>query len=286
MKHLKEEDMARMIGGDTNKRERKKFLKHLSRCESCNKVFTETLRFFDEEEKDEETLRLPAYETKEDSRFRQVVDVMFKKPVLVPALAAVIIIVLIVPLFITGPGPNSLKDKRDNTKEFVSEITSQGSYKLSGSKNIIDSAVCTGIIIKGLYLFVKELGDEDLYRQMVEILSVELKHILKDDMDKLFPGLLELERKDLRKTGDSIEEQLTKRSLAESFHFGRFLEQTLLDTFDEISPHKEEIDEYLQIARQLELPPGVIIRLEKLKESRDAETIRNLCKEIKKIFFE
>jgi len=101
MTHLKEEDMARMISGNVGKKEGKKFLEHLSRCASCNKVFTETLRFFDEEEKAEEILRLPGYSIKEDSRFRQVIDVMFKHPILAPALTAVIIILLIVPFLLT-----------------------------------------------------------------------------------------------------------------------------------------------------------------------------------------
>jgi hypothetical protein len=286
MTHLKEEDMARMISRNVGKKERKKFLEHLSRCESCNKVFTETLRFFDEEERSEDILRLPGYSIKEDSRFRQVIDAVFKKPVLVPALAAAIIILLMVPFFITGPGPDSLKDKRDNAKEFVSEITSQGPYNLAGSKNIIDSAVCTGIIIEDLFLFVKAPGEEHLFRETAEILNVELRNILKDNIDKLFPGLSNMKRESLQKTVDSIEKQLARRSLSEPYRLGRFLEQTLLETFDEKKPGEEEIDKYLKMAREMELPPGVVTRLEELKKAPGFETIRSLCKEIKKIFFE
>jgi hypothetical protein len=286
MKHLKEEDMARMISGNVGKWERRKYLEHLSRCESCNKVFTETLKFFEEEEKGEEVLRLPAYATKEESRFRQVIDAMFKKPLLVPTLAAAIIILLMVPFFITGPGPDNLKDKRENAKAFVSEITSQGSYNLDGSKNIIDSAVCTGIIIEDLYLFVKAPGEEHLFREMAEILSVELRNILKDDIDKLFPGLSNMKRENLQKSVDSIEVQLARRSLSEPFRFGRFLEQTLSETFDEKKPGEEEIDKYLRMAQKIELPVGVVTKLKELKEATGTGKIRILCKEIKKIFFD
>jgi hypothetical protein len=286
MTHLKEEDMARMISGNVGKKERKKFLEHLSRCESCHKVFTDTLRFIAEEEKGEDILRLPGYSIKEDSRFRWVIDAMFKKPVLVPALAAAIIILLMVPFFITGPGPDSLKDKRENAKAFVSEITSQGPYNLAGSKNIIDSAVCTGIIVEDLFLFVKAPVQEQLSREMAEILMVELRNILKDDVVKLLPGLPNIKKEDLQKTVDSVEEQLVRRSLSEPYHLGRFLEQTLLETFDEKKPGEEEIDKYLQMAREMELPAGVVTRLAELKKAPGFERIRSLCKEIKKIFFE
>jgi hypothetical protein len=289
MTHLKEEDMARMISGNVGKKERKKFLEHLSRCESCHKVFTETLRFIAEEEKGEDILRLPAYAAKKESRFRQVIDAMFKKPVLVPALAAAIIILLMVPFFITGPGPDSLKDKRENAKAFVSEITSQGPYNLGGWKNIIDSAVCTGIIVEDLFLFVKAPVQEQLSREMAEILMVELRNILKDDKDdinKLLTGLSNIKRENLQKSVDSIEEQLVRRSLSEPYRLGRFLEQTLLETFDEKKPGEEEIDKYLQMAREMELPPGVVTRLAELKKAPGFERIRSLCKEIKKIFIE
>jgi hypothetical protein len=286
MKHLKEEDMARMISGNVGKKERKKFLEHLSRCEPCNQVFTETLRFFQEEERSEEFLKLPGYAAKEESRLRQVIDALFKRPILAPALAAAVIILLMVPLFITGPAPDSLKNKRDNAKAFISDIISQGSYNLTGSKNIIDSAVCTGIIIEDLYLFVKAPGEEHLFREMVEILSVELRNILKDDIDRLLPGFSNMKRENLQKTVGSIEKQLTQRSLTEPYGLGRFLEQTLFDTFDEKKPGEEEIDKYLKMAREMELPPGVVTKLEELKKAPGFETIRNLCKEIKKIFFE
>jgi hypothetical protein len=276
MTHLKEEDMARMISRKVGKKERKKFLEHLSRCESCHKVFTETLRFFDEEERSEELLRLPGYSIKKDSRFRQVIDTMFKKPVLVPALAAAIIILSIVPFFITGPGPDRLKDKKENLKAFVSGLTSQGSYNLVESKNRKDSAVCTGIIIEDLFLLVKAPGEEYLSREMAEILSVELRNI----------GLSYMKKENLQKTVDSIEEQLVQHSLSKPYRFGRFLEQTLLDTFDEKKPGEAEIDKYLQMAREIELPPGVVARLEELKKAPGSETIRSLCQEIKKIFFE
>jgi tetratricopeptide (TPR) repeat protein len=123
MTHLKEEDMARMISGNAGKKERKKFLEHLSRCESCNKVFTETLRFFEEEEQGEEVLRLPGYATKEESRFRRVFDAMFKRPILVPALAVVIIILLIVPFLLTSS---------NNTRWWINEY---GDYTKTVGKN-------------------------------------------------------------------------------------------------------------------------------------------------------
>lgn len=123
MTHLKEEDMARMISGNVGKKERRKFLEHLSRCEFCNQVFTETLRFFQEEERSEEVLKLPAYAAKEESRFRQVIDALFKRPILVPALAAVIIILLIVTFLLTSS---------NSTRWWINEY---GDYAKTAGKN-------------------------------------------------------------------------------------------------------------------------------------------------------
>lgn len=286
MGHLKHEDMARMIGGDIDKRTRKKFLKHLSRCESCSKVFTETLKFFEEEEKDEELLKLPAYGKRAGSRFWEAVGTMVKKPVLVPALAAVIIILSIGFFLIIGPGPGSLNAKIENAKAFVSEIKSQGSYSLVESKDIKDSAVCTGIIVEYLLLLEKSPEEEDFLREITEILKIELRHIFKSETDILFPDLVNINRKNLPNVSRSIAGQLAARSLSDPFLFGRFLERTLLNTFEEKRPEAEDIDKYLQIARELEFPPGVVTRLKQLKETPRFITVRSLCTEIKKIFFE
>ncbi|NIM15810.1 MAG: hypothetical protein GTO45_27785 [Candidatus Aminicenantes bacterium] len=286
MRHLKHEDMARMIGGNVNKRVRKKFLKHLSRCESCSKVFTETLKFFEEEEKNEELVRLPAYGKRAGSRFREFIEAMFKKPALVPVLAAVIIILSVVPFLIIGPGPGSPNAKIENAKTFVSEIKGPGRYRLVEAKDIIDSAVCTGIIVEYLSMLEESPEEEDFLREITEILSVELRNIFKSETAGLFPDLANINSKNLRNVTGSIAGQLAARSLSGPFRFGRFLERTLLDTFEEKRPEAEEIDKYLQIARELEFPPGVVTRLKKLKEAGDPGMIRSLCKEIKKIFFE
>jgi len=284
MEHLKEEDMARMIQGNIRNRERKKYLQHLSQCDSCSKVFSETLKFFQEEEKKEDILKIPGFTQIAGSRFRQIIDVIFKRPLLVPALAAVIIILTIVPFLIIGPGPGILKAKRENVKEFFSEI--QGNQSLVELKDVKESAVCIGIIVEDLLLFVEAPSDEDLFREVAEILHLELKNIFKNDIEKLFPGLSNIERKNLQKAAGSIEEQLANRSLSTPFRFGRFLEQTLLGTFEEKRSGAEEIDKYLKIARELEFAPGVVTRLEKLKEVTDLDRIRSLCKEIKRMFFE
>jgi hypothetical protein len=286
MGHLKHEDMAGMIGGNVGKRARKKFLKHLSRCESCSKVFTETLKFFEEEEKNGGLLKLPAYGKRAGSRFWEVIGAMFKKPALVPALAAVIIILSVVPFLIIGPGPGSTNARIESAKAFVSEIKGPGRYRLVEAKDIIDSVVCTGIIVEYLLMLEKSPQEEDFLREIDEILSVELKNIFKSETDRLFPDLANINRKNLPNVTRSIAGQLAARSLSGPFRFGRFLERTLLDTFEEKRPGEEEIDKYLQIARELEFPPGVVTRLKKLKEARESGMIRSLCTEIKKIFFE
>lgn len=143
MTHLKEEDMARMISGNVGKKERKKFLEHLSRCESCHKVFTETLRFIDEEERSEEFLKLPGYAKRVVSRFRQAIDAMFKHPVLASSLTVVIILLLIVPFLLTSS---------NNTRWWINEY---GDYAKTIGKN--DSRVKWAFAV---FERVKNLADK------------------------------------------------------------------------------------------------------------------------------
>jgi tetratricopeptide (TPR) repeat protein len=100
MIHLKDEDMSRMIAGHISKRERKNFLKHLSECERCSKIFTEALKFFEEEGELKEVAAAPGFAERARASFWQVKKVIFKKPLLVTTLAAAIIILLIVPIFL------------------------------------------------------------------------------------------------------------------------------------------------------------------------------------------
>ena len=59
MKHLEDEDIARMIEGKISKKERENFLKHLSQCETCLTLYSETLKFVEEDKKEKNLLRFP-----------------------------------------------------------------------------------------------------------------------------------------------------------------------------------------------------------------------------------
>lgn len=106
MKHLSDEDIARLIDGKTGKKERAAFLKHISDCEDCLTIYTETLEFIEAEKQEPTAATFPG-PLEILSRIKQPVSSIFpgKKWILVPALAILLIVFLliIVPVILKQP---------------------------------------------------------------------------------------------------------------------------------------------------------------------------------------
>lgn len=281
MEHLKEEDMARMISGDTSKRERKKILKHLSRCESCNKVFTETLRFFDEEERAQETISISPSLQKTAPHFLQWVGDLFANKRLRPtfAAAAIILVLLTLPFILIKDGHTSAQIQ--SIKERF--LSPKAKYGFGGSPDKISSALRAGIFIEDLSVVANTAKYKELKTKIGKRLILQLKNISPEETKKLFPKPEDIG--ELKKAVKNIEALMESKSLTESFLLGRFLEQSFLDTFKDKRPLPGDIEKFQQIARKLGLPPEVLKDFDKLKTAAAYEDIRTTCEEIEKIFF-
>lgn len=281
MGHLKHEDMARMIGGNINKRARKKFLKHLSRCQSCSKVFTETLKFFEEEEgEQEEVFTLPVLQ-KKFPRFLYSVGDFFANKKLRPAFAAVVLILVLLtlPFILTRHG--QISDQVQSIKERF--LSPKSAYSFSGSPDEISSALRAGIFIEDLSVVVNHAKDKELKTKIGKRLIIQLRNISPEETDKLFPNPEDVGK--LKKAVKNIERLIESRSLTEPFLFGRFLERTFLAAFQDKRPLPEDIEKFRQIARRPGLPPAVLIELDKLKTATENDDIKDACEKIEKIFF-
>lgn len=289
MRHLEDEDIAGIIDKTISKKERETFLKHLSQCEMCRSIYSETLKFIEgeekEKEKEKEKVTVPFGEKIKitASRFGRAIETLIPKKVLVPA-AALILILIITPFFL-----NHLHQKKIRNAQagFIADrITDMESIDFAPSKDETYAAVRAGIFVEDLSLVVQTGDKQELRKKVAGRLNDELNILFKSDAASLFPDLEHMEKKDLENVVQRIRELPEKRSLSELFQLGRFVEQTILSTFADKRPRPGDIQAYLSIARKHQLPVGVSKDLENLGKSTKAGEIREFSRNIRKIFFE
>ena len=281
MKHLEDEDIAGMIDGTVSKKERETFLKHLSECETCLSVYSETLKFIEEEEKKVpfiEKIRIAV------QRFWQTMETILSKKVLIPAAAALILILIITPFFLNHLHQKKIRNARVG---FIANlIMDMESARFAPSEDETYAAVRAGIFVEDLALVVQTSDKQELRKKIAGRLNDELKILFKSDAASSFPDLEHIDKKNLEKVVQHIHELLERRSLSELFQLGRFVEQTILSTFADERPQPEDIQKYLLIARKHQLPVGISKDLENLGKSTKAGEIREFSRNIRKIFFE
>lgn len=287
MKHLEDEDIGRMIEGTISKKERENFLKHLSECNTCFEVYTDTLKFEEKERKRPAILKLPIIEKIKISAHGLWQDIRTgfknKRPVLVPAFAVLIITLLI--------GPFVLKELHDSRiekaqiQQIVVDIENIGSQPFSPSRDEIYAAVCAGIFVEDLSLVVNAGGNEELKTKISKMLSDELKTIFKNESDPISRDLENVERKNFKTVVEGIRELIEKRSLSDLFRFGRFVEHSTLSFFESKTPKQKDIEKYRRIIQKYkdQLPIGIFKKLKKLRATTRVEESKKIFLDIKEI---
>jgi len=258
MRHLDDEDIAGLIDGTVNKKERETFLKHLSECKDCLTVYSETLKFIE----DEKAEKVPFGETLKMT-FRRLWDSMnalVPKVVWIPA-AVVIALALGIFLLINPPGD----DIRNARVQFIADSFKQmdALYTFSPANNKTNAAVRTGFLIEELLTLTTSGNNKELKHNINKRLQAELKTLFGSNISP------SAERE--------IERRLKEQSLYDLYSLGRFIERSALDTFENKTPGQEEMDKYLKIAQDENLPPGFF------KRFRNVSTVE-AWKEIKEIF--
>lgn len=286
MKHLEDEDIAGLIDGTVTKKERETFLKHLSECETCLSVYSETLKFIEEEEKEKEMEKFPFIEKIKTliQRFWQATGTFIPKKVLVPVAAVLIFLLIITPFLL-----NHLQQKKIRNAQvgfIASRIMDMESVGFAPTADEKYAAVRAGVFVQDLSLLVETSGKQELQVKIAGKLSDELDIIFKSEATSLFPDLEQMEKKNLEKALQHIRELLEEHSLSELFQLGCFVEQTILSTFADERPQADDIRKYLPIARKHQLPVGVSKDLKKLKVSTRISEIRELSRNVRKIFYE
>lgn len=168
-------------------------------------------------------------------------------------------------------------------EDSIMSIKQTRGYAFSPSGNRIIAAVLIGIFIEDLYLVVYQVDDEKLGSKIAEMLSNELK-LFEIAEKSLFQKLVNIDKNNYEKVTEGIRIQLENQSFSELCQFGRFVEQGILSTYENVTPKLSDINKYLMIARKYNLPIGVSNNLEKLKKTGVAEKSRNISIAIKEIF--
>ena len=284
MRHLEDEDIARLIDGTISKKEREDFLKHLSECETCLSVYSETLMFLEKEKKRKTIWELLPNPKETADRFGNAIGTMFPKKRLIPALAVLIIILLMVPFVLNEFHKRRIKNAQ---VEFIAKsVEEMETYAFSPSKDEIAAAVRTGIFVEDLSLLVNT-DEKELKTKIAKMLSGELK-IFISETSALPQYLANIDRKNYKTIVQNIRDLVEKRSLSELFRFGCFVEHSILSTYENKTPDQEDIDKYQRIAQKYKdkLPIGVFKELKKLTPTIEKEKSKTICIAIKQIFLE
>ncbi len=261
MAHLKDEDMARLIEGRVKKRERADFLKHLSQCDACLDIYTETLKFV-EGEKQREKAEVTLVPIKRTAP-------RFWKYALPAAAAALLIILILLPyLSVDNARLKYIKNSAAEIEHFIDNA-------FSSTHNREYAAVRAGILIEDLALLVQASGQQEWTGKIARMLAKNL------DVQLSAVG-----RENFKTVSKSIRQLFERESLSELFRMGRFIEYTILSTFEEKMPEQRDTGKFLASARKHDLPPGVVKGLQRLEMAGGIEESRRICISIKEIFFQ
>jgi hypothetical protein len=280
MKHLEDEDIARMIDGKISKQERERFLEHLSGCDSCLTVYNESLKFVEQGGKKKVFLKMPNLGCIAD-RFWLPVKSIFSSKRLIPVYAVLLIVIVLLPFL--------LKENAQvkYIEESISALESRGVHTFTGSNEPVYAAIRAGIFTEELSLLVDYGGKGDLKGKVVDRLINELRVIFKAEADSLLPDLVHLEEESFETVVQRIGTMLERRSLSGLFQFGRFVEQGILASIDGKRPLAEEVDRYRRLIAgeyHNKLPPGVLKELNKFGASAGIDEIKGILTGIKDIF--
>jgi hypothetical protein len=280
MTHLELEEIAKFAEGNVSKTEYEKFIKHITKCEKCRKIYSTTLTFVEKERTQKKVLRLSSFQ-KAASCLLQYAASFFANKRLKPVFAvSAILLILLTVTFIFYNGGYTNAQVQSVKERFLGPNSNRG---FSGSPDKISSALRAGIFIEDLSLAINHAKEKDLKTKIGMRLFLQIKNISKKEAKKLFPKSEDAGY--LKKVIKNIEEFMERNSLIEPFLFGRFLERSFLDTFKDKRPLLKDIERFQPVALNLKLSTTILKDLEKLKTVGTYDDIRDICEDIEKIFF-
>jgi hypothetical protein len=247
MKHLEDEDIGRLIDGNIDKKERDEFLKHLSECESCVSIYTETLKFVEEEKKNKPKLKI----------LRGAGEIITGKRYRWALAAAIIILVIGTPFLLNYLSFIRIRNVRVQYIEAsFYEIENRGIQAFSSSNDPFYAAVRAGIFAADHSIIL----DTDSHPELKSKIGVMMNQQLKIANNA--------------------------KNSAQLFKFGHTVEQGVLLSFEKKRLDQKKIDYLRLISREYKdiLPWGVIKSLDKIKPGAGVAEFKEILLSIKDVF--
>lgn len=288
MKHPEEIDIARFVDGNITKAEREALLDHFSQCESCLKAYTDTLKFAAERKKRPWFQNFPITGNILVYLNWQSIGLFFKKNLAVLATASMVLLLIILSPIIKKKATSEVYNAKINYIEgSIMKIENTMNLGFLPSRNQIKAAVRAGFFIEDLKVLLSSSGKKELETKISRMLVAELKKITagEDEMDLAFLHLEEMSKTNFKKIVLKLQDFLESKSLSQLYQFGRFVEQSILATFEKKTPKKNELEKYLQIVRKYNLLKTVLDKMEELKTTSRITAKRKLWNDVKEIFW-
>jgi tetratricopeptide (TPR) repeat protein len=282
MTHLKVEEISRFAEGNANKAERERFMEHIAQCEDCRIAYSATLEFVESERVKKKCLKLPGTPKIKIPPFLHSIGDILAKKRLVTAFSAITVIITGVILFNIYSNMSyseMYKQQREifRGNEVKNEFSAFDDILMGNFR-----AVRAGIFVEDLFLMLKN-SDEKNMENTLALLNKELKLLLRDNYNKLFPAPVKAKEKELKKVVLVINESCEK-SLTEAFQFGCFVEKTIFNTFKAKCADKDEVMRFLKIAEKNTFHRDVIENLKRVNDITDIEKYRKIFLDIRDIY--
>jgi hypothetical protein len=274
MIHLEDEDIGRLVEESVSPEEREIFLEHMSHCRRCQTVYSETLKFHMQEEENIIELK-PARSKRKFTAWG----------IRVAAAAIIMAVLLGIIIMIQSPGEGINSETQlflAQRYERLEKEYMQGFFPY-GDRDV--TAVRIGIFWEDLSIVVKEQGEKTLKTNIQKLLTGQLKLFI-DKTNPLMEAVTDVETGNLKNIESSIRQLMEKESLAELYLFGRFLERSLLATYEKKMPDRIEIIKYQRLAKEYKFSIGVLRGLSMLETAAGIEESRSICNNIVEIFFD
>jgi len=288
MKHLEDEDFGRLIDGNINREEREIFLKHLSECGECLSVYSQTLKFIEDEKKSRSLFKIPSFEITVLSRFWEDVRRFFTVKKYRLAYACAILVLIIAIPFILDYFSNARVEQAQvqYIEESLSGIDISNIPAFNGSTDPVYAAVRAGIFFEDFSGTIKAGNNIELREKIGTILTRQLK-IMIGENHPLPPELQNIDKSNVVTLSKSIYALLSHYGRSDLFEFGRFIEQGIFLSLENKPVKQSDVEKFKVLVSDISnksLPPGVLNDLNKLKSNITVEQSKEILEDLKEIF--
>jgi hypothetical protein len=261
MKHLEDEDIGRLIDGNIDKNEREIFLNHLSICNQCAAIYSETLKFIEEEKKIGSKFKIPGFEITWVTRFLHSFGEFFAGKRLQISFAVSLLILLSLFFLLIYHSPVKTTEYQVHVIEQNIEAIEKNSANYAFNSTTINIPVRWGIISEDISL----IGSSREYRELLTRVKNTLINKLKyfsSPQERNTPGFFSL------------------------LQFGHSLERAVLSIDKNESDLRQSLLELKHAAdtNRDRLPQGVFKELDKIEPNTGPDETKIILKNIKDIF--